>query len=1570
MKRILSQRIGALILTMAISLSLVSPCVSYAVEDGCPLQEHQHTNECYKLPDSRRLNCSVTAHSHAPECYDGAGALVCGCSDKIIHMHDENCYDEDGELVCCLPEYEAHTHTEDCYEESKVLVCQEADAPVIPHEHTESCYEAQEKCVCGQEDDETHIHTDECFQTERVLVCTEEEATQPHIHTDACYEMHRTLVCDKNDLVPHTHTAECRDINGRYICEMLETITHQHDDSCFAIEEGGMSETHLCGIEEHVHSDICQKKKDDFEFGDNRPGDGEESSGFDAEDGSNNTKEDVDSTENDSEFDTDNKINGEKEDNFVEFEHNDRNNENDDELSIKDAANSESIFGSEENAFIYQDGLMENSDIIDGFGDCTWVFPSGIEVDSETNALRVDKTDMRFVNINVVVNLGSSSHAAGGITIELPYNLGIGRNGKTDVCNYYTVSGPGSFSAEIDETNNKVILKNNAAVSAGQHNSLSVIYHIDCWYITSGKTFTAEYTISSVSGTLPAVSIVTDSNISFTNTLNYYNPFVGVEGGGLYAQSYNPAFESAFGISRDEWDDKNYYYDIMTVCVQPKGQQAYDVGIEFVPGRYPTQTGGNQRPYGWDGELIGAMYTSNSDHGISPINVPAYDTAVYDNLPNCDTQVEHQTNIDRAKSHTWRSYKLSIPADKIGVVSDLVDSTDSYDSYSVYFLVRYPKPVNGIGSILYNGSASQSGYMILNGSVQITHTLLDSNKEVSEFRQAQLYFGLADEVDYDGNIYAATYVDTGCTAESASGLSALSSGRTVSLKLSGDWFCLNENRTNGNAVADGYTPWELNAIVDAALLSHTGSDGSSATRLKEGDYRIARYGITIVDDFGANSENSDGTWNIAWPQISVNSVINRGDGDAPVYVYGSESLFSNDWELLETFTLQDVYATDYYRSVHDQTKHSIAANKNYIRLKVSYPDSKLTTAIRIGYDVELLPDGPNIEAAVGSATDSLLLTSWLGYTAYAKGASVPDLQTDRNAISGDTAGVVRTDDASHPYLGYNSSIYPYRDVFQSKLLRSNDDVGMTATQGLLDSAGNLIGDGSNWTDAYTLRTETVGTGLSKVCYRFHGFTTNYSSDTVNMSEILSQRNSDLESGIESPYTSTNQRYYILLPAGLEYEEGSLKSGNSHPGMWGWISNISQLKVGIRGTINPTGVTSDSWQGLRYSSDITIKLEWIGNRQLLIIDRDMSRNVSAGKPIWLLSCLIPGNWSNETKVALWGQGISFNAISRKDFDGNAVELPSGSYETLVAHQFLSGNPSKGSVHAIELDNYGGESYSSAEEAFGPAGRLIDSYIIDSGSQNLTAISSLFRHTSGFGGSMANVKVSSGNPGPNAVYGDVAHTEIADGIYHYALTYEAMDGLSSDVVLWDSIEDYDRNGVSSQWRGIPTGVDTNNTGAKVYVHDTSMDLEAYVGGSDGRGYEYLLDSSSGWKLADASTDWSSVKSVAFWFDKTTFDSTGEKGPKSVTVYLKMKAPSFVSGSDVMTAYNEILFSDIHEQTNVRGTVLTNAVSVDLVPRDNTIPELPEAGGNGTGLYIVMGSSITLLSAFILIRRRKRT
>ena len=263
MKRILSQRIGALILTMAISLSLVSPCVSYAVEDDCSLQEHQHTSECYKLPDRRSLCCRAMAHSHNPECYDGEGILVCGYSDKIIHTHDKNCYNDDGELVCDLPEHEAHTHMEDCYEESRVLICQEAVLPVIPHEHTESCYENQEKCICVQECDETHVHTEECFQTESVLLCSEGEAVQTHAHTDACYEMRRTTICGEADLSSHLHRAECWDMNGWSICGMLEAVVHQHDDSCFIEEDGGMSDNPQCGMQEHIHSEVCRPSQGD-----------------------------------------------------------------------------------------------------------------------------------------------------------------------------------------------------------------------------------------------------------------------------------------------------------------------------------------------------------------------------------------------------------------------------------------------------------------------------------------------------------------------------------------------------------------------------------------------------------------------------------------------------------------------------------------------------------------------------------------------------------------------------------------------------------------------------------------------------------------------------------------------------------------------------------------------------------------------------------------------------------------------------------------------------------------------------------------------------------------------------------------------------------------------------------------------------------------------------------------------------------------------------------------------------------------------------------------------------------
>ena len=87
------------------------------------------------------------------------------------------------------------------------------------------------------------------------------------------------------------------------------------------------------------------------------------------------------------------------------------------------------------------------------------------------------------------------------------------------------------------------------------------------------------------------------------------------------------------------------------------------------------------------------------------------------------------------------------------------------------------------------------------------------------------------------------------------------------------------------------------------------------------------------------------------------------------------------------------------------------AGHDFVRLKVVYPNSRLTTAIRLRYNIELIPGGSTVSQSLSNASangsDSLQLTSWLNYTAYrtsdyARYHTDPsvriDLDTRRDAI--------------------------------------------------------------------------------------------------------------------------------------------------------------------------------------------------------------------------------------------------------------------------------------------------------------------------------------------------------------------------------------------------------------------------------------------------------------------------------------------------------------------------------------------------------------------------------------------
>jgi len=100
-----------------------------------------------------------------------AAGMECGLEE---HTHTDECY----KLICTLAEgeqYGAHTHSEDCF--TQKLVCECAEGV----EHTEACYISEQVCTLEEGDDVLlgqHTHAGDC----RSLLCEKAE----HTHTEAC----------------------------------------------------------------------------------------------------------------------------------------------------------------------------------------------------------------------------------------------------------------------------------------------------------------------------------------------------------------------------------------------------------------------------------------------------------------------------------------------------------------------------------------------------------------------------------------------------------------------------------------------------------------------------------------------------------------------------------------------------------------------------------------------------------------------------------------------------------------------------------------------------------------------------------------------------------------------------------------------------------------------------------------------------------------------------------------------------------------------------------------------------------------------------------------------------------------------------------------------------------------------------------------------------------------------------------------------------------------------------------------------------------------------------------------
>ena len=254
--------------------ALILPAITMDQGTICGMIEHQHTSDCYIMPES--------GHVHTDACYTETVTYICGMEEtedddgffemffgdesstssaveyepaEPAHTHSDACIEISSELTCGLEEAVPHSHEDTCFDENGELICElptELEEPLLicditPHIHSDGCFPSDEdnaveeenteptepELVCGKE---AHQHEENCYDADGKLVCTIEE----HTHIDDCYTEAVTEETDEPETTEpacgkkeHQHMETCYDADGSLICELEE---HQHDASCYPEE--------------------------------------------------------------------------------------------------------------------------------------------------------------------------------------------------------------------------------------------------------------------------------------------------------------------------------------------------------------------------------------------------------------------------------------------------------------------------------------------------------------------------------------------------------------------------------------------------------------------------------------------------------------------------------------------------------------------------------------------------------------------------------------------------------------------------------------------------------------------------------------------------------------------------------------------------------------------------------------------------------------------------------------------------------------------------------------------------------------------------------------------------------------------------------------------------------------------------------------------------------------------------------------------------------------------------------------------------------------------------------------
>lgn len=200
-------QILAAIVVFCTTYAMILPAITWESTLICELEEHTHSDKCYKeviIPETNELICTHEEHEHTDECYEEIKTLICGFAEEVEEA-----------------EAEAPAEGEDAAEG-------ETEAAPAKHIHTDECYKIEKVLKCEVEE---HKHGNGCFEnipakTEKKLICGKSE----HVHTEACYDAPKAgddgYYCS---YCAHTHGADCYDEDGILRCTIPE---HTHTEIC------------------------------------------------------------------------------------------------------------------------------------------------------------------------------------------------------------------------------------------------------------------------------------------------------------------------------------------------------------------------------------------------------------------------------------------------------------------------------------------------------------------------------------------------------------------------------------------------------------------------------------------------------------------------------------------------------------------------------------------------------------------------------------------------------------------------------------------------------------------------------------------------------------------------------------------------------------------------------------------------------------------------------------------------------------------------------------------------------------------------------------------------------------------------------------------------------------------------------------------------------------------------------------------------------------------------------------------------------------------------------------------